>query len=213
MSPPGRSFDPTAILAGGSDSPEQLERGSLLALHRTASLGDEEFRNHLSNTANLSLQIAVAKGMSRERQEQVWFAGLLHDVGKMGVNRQILLKAGTLTPDEIEEVRIHTTIGHEILSLPKSPIYKVAAEVALHHHEQWDGRGYPDSLAEEGISLESRIVAIADVFDCITVGRPYCPARPQRDAAAELERFAGTQFDPGLIRLFLKDVLPNVPAD
>lgn len=214
MSESNENFHPDQIVSApaGSDPSTHVERTSLLALYKVISLEDEQFRFHMDRTADLSLELAIAKGLAPAKQERVWFSGLLHDIGKMGVDRRILSKTGHLAPGEIEDVRNHTRIGHEILGAVRGGIYGIAAEVALRHHERWDGKGYPDGIPGREIPLEARIVAVADVFDCITAGRPYREARSPGEASEELHRFAGTQFDPELVELFLSEVLPNVSS-
>lgn len=208
--------DPAAALRPPSDSlgpAGLLERQSLQALRSLACLGDDEFCRHLGNTARLSLVLATAAGLDRADREKVWYAASLHDIGKIGVDRSILSKSGLLESSEVEEVRTHTILGHGILSAVEGELFQSAARVALSHHERWDGRGYPHGLSGEGIPFEARLVAIADVYDCVTSGRPYSPARTPAEAADELERHAGTQFDPELVALFLEKALADAPAD
>jgi putative two-component system response regulator len=138
----------------------------------------------------------------------------LHDIGKVGVPDSILHKAGPLEPAEWETMRRHTTIGAEILTGSRSPVVRMAEEIALTHHERWDGSGYPRGLVGQEIPLVGRICAVSDVFDALVSARPYKPAWPIDEALAELERRAGTLFDPTLVDLMrgLHDELPAIIA-
>jgi putative two-component system response regulator len=138
----------------------------------------------------------------------------MHDIGKVGVPDSILHKAGPLEPGEWETMRRHTTIGAEILTGSRSPVVRMAEEIALTHHERWDGSGYPRGLRGEEIPLVGRICAVSDVFDALVSSRPYKPAWPIDEALAELERRAGTLFDPTLVDLMrgLHDELPSIIA-
>jgi putative two-component system response regulator len=131
-------------------------------------------------------------------------AAPLHDVGKIGIPDAILLKPGKLTPEEFELMKTHTTIGAEILSGGRSPLVRLAQNIALTHQERWDGSGYPRGLAGEAIPLEGRIVALVDVLDALTHERPYKLAWPLDEAVAEIARQSGRQFDPRLVAVFLQ---------
>jgi HD-GYP domain-containing protein (c-di-GMP phosphodiesterase class II) len=128
--------------------------------------------------------------------EQLRLAGLLHDVGKIGVPDAILQKPGGLTDDEFKEMQGHSTLGHSIVNAAQ------LTEEAIwvrHHHERMDGRGYPDQLSGEQIPIQSRIIFVADAFEAITSDRPYREGRPAADAIEELRRCAGTQFDEACV--------------
>jgi PAS domain S-box-containing protein len=129
-------------------------------------------------------------------------ASPLHDIGKLAVSDTILLKRGALTPKQWEQMRSHTTAGHEILAGSNSNVLSLAAEIALSHHEWWDGSGYPAGLKEEQIPLSGRIVALADVFDSLCHERPYKQAWTVEQAVAEIHRLNGTQFDPAVVHAF-----------
>ena len=129
-------------------------------------------------------------------------SGRLHDIGKIGVNHQILLKPTVLSEAERSIIRKHPAIGAEMLAKSKHPDAQLAALVAGCHHEWWDGTGYPKGLKFEQIPVEARIVALADVYDVMTVGRSYKPARPHRMAVEELRLMRGRQFDPNLVDVF-----------
>jgi putative two-component system response regulator len=135
----------------------------------------------------------------------------MHDIGKIGIPDRVLLKPGRLDADEWVIMRRHPEIGHRIIGQHTSPLLKMAAEVALTHHERWDGTGYPAGLRDEAIPLVGRIVAVADVFDALTSVRPYKPAWSVADAVAELERGVGSHFDPRVVAAFLVR-LPEILA-
>lgn len=191
-------------LAGpGGDSSEKLVRASLRSIRATACLGSPDFALHLAKTAGEALALARACGLDRKEQEAVWWAASLHDIGKAGIAREILAKPGELDDRQTREVRRHTVLGHRLLDGVDHDLFRLCAVVALFHHERWDGGGYPEGIAGERIPLPVRIVTIADVYDCMTAGRPYCGPRSSAEALAELEIHAGTQFDPELVPLFL----------
>jgi putative two-component system response regulator len=128
---------------------------------------------------------------------------MMHDIGKIGVPDHILLKPGKLTAEEFEVIKKHPEIGAEILGDHDVEVLKMAKQIALSHHEKWNGQGYPHGLSGEFIPVVARIVAIVDVFDALTCERPYKRAWPIEDALALIEKEAGQHFDPELARLFL----------
>ena len=130
-------------------------------------------------------------------------AAPLHDVGKIGISDTILLKPGKLTPEEFEAMKAHTSIGGRILGESDFRILQTATEIALTHHERWDGTGYPTGLRGEQIPISGRIVSVADAFDAMTHVRPYKRAFPVARAIVEIERCSGTQFDPRVVAAFL----------
>jgi HD-GYP domain-containing protein (c-di-GMP phosphodiesterase class II) len=146
--------------------------------------------------SELCALIGQALGMSRDRIAQLRLAGLLHDVGKIGIIDSILQKPGPLTDDEYQVMKTHTRLGHAIVSAAERPD---EADWILHHHERIDGGGYPDGLKGDQIPLESRIILVADAYEAITADRPYRAHRSPEVALAELERCAGTQFDAGCV--------------
>ena len=138
---------------------------------------------------------------------------LLHDVGKIAIPQPLLHKVGPLLASEWRELRRHPEIGARICGPLEGA--REMAPIIRHHHERWDGSGYPDGLAGEAIPLGARIVALADAYDVIVRGRPYQPAKSHREAVAELIRCAGTQFDPALVPLFIEEterVEAGIPA-
>jgi putative two-component system response regulator len=139
-------------------------------------------------------------------------AARLHDIGKLVVPDAILLKPGKLTPGEREIMETHTVAGWEILSQTNIPQMHIAQEIARHHHERWDGTGYPDRLSATAIPIAARVSALADVFDALTHKRPYKEAWPIADSLAEIKRLRGRQFDPELTDVFL-DLVPRLQRE
>jgi diguanylate cyclase len=144
-------------------------------------------------------------GLNEREIWQVKLAGMLHDIGKIGVNELILDSKGRLTEQERKEVKKHAETGYQILK--SSYEFSDAAEFVLEHHERWDGKGYPRGLRGKEISVQARIIAVADTYDDIVSERAYKPKLHKEDAIKELERCAGTQFDPEVVNVFLEKVI------
>lgn len=160
---------------------------------------------HSKRVSKLSEAIAISMGLDGEKSNQIRIAGLMHDIGKIGVDEKILNKSQMLNSDEWKEMRRHTEIGYRILS--SSNDFSEIAEYVLKHHERWDGKGYPGGFKGEEISLQSRIIAIADAFDAMTSDRPYRKGMSLKEAIAELYRCSGTQFDSNITNVFINKVL------
>jgi putative two-component system response regulator len=173
---------------------EVLER-----LARAAEFRDDVTGGHTRRVGELAERLARELGLAREEVEVVRRAAPLHDVGKISLPDSILLNPGRLTPEEFERGKSHTWVGAEILSGSRVPTLRVAEQVALHHHERWDGTGYPHGLRGAEIPLPARIVAVADVWDALTHARPYKEAWPPDRARAEIRRQRGRQFDPAVV--------------
>ena len=159
--------------------------------------------DHTRRVGELAGAVAERLGLTYDEVRLMRLAAPLHDIGKIGVPDEILLKPGRLTDEEFEQVKTHTTIGARMLAGGTAPLLVVAEQVARTHHERWDGTGYPAGLAGEEIPLAGRIVAIVDVFDALTHDRPYKNAWSVDDALAEIDRGSGTQFDPDVVDAFL----------
>ena len=186
----------------------QRGQARLIELAALVEAKDAYTGQHLSDVAQRTALVAAELDLSARRIEDVSGGALLHDLGKLAVSSQVLTKPGTLAPQEWEEVRAHTTVGRALLrSLPD---LTTAAAIAGHHHERWDGGGYPDGLAGTQIPLAARIVCVVDAFDAMTTDRPYHQAIPQDRAFAELERESGRQFDVDVVGAFGRAML--VPA-
>ena len=161
---------------------------------------DLGLRLHSEEVATLAVRIAVRMGFDARRCEHLLLGALLHDVGKLGVSARILMKPGRLTATEFALVKQHPGIGHRVVV--RIPTLAPAAPAVRHHHERYDGRGYPDGLAGTDIPLEARIVAVADAYSAMVADRPYRRGRSGEEAYAELVRCAGTQFDPEVVTAF-----------
>lgn len=179
-------------------------------LGRAAEYRDNETGYHIIRMSKFSQMIGLAAGMNEHDAELLLNASPMHDIGKIGIPDSILLKPGKLDRDEWEIMKTHAEIGAELLSGHHSKLLKMASDIAMSHHEKWDGSGYPRGLKGEDIPLVGRIVAIADVFDALTSERPYKKAWPVADAIAEITRAAGDHFDPSLVKHFnsvIEDIL------
>jgi putative two-component system response regulator len=176
---------------------EILERLALAAEYR-----DDDTGEHTRRVGQMSAQIAQALGLPEAEVELIRRAAPLHDVGKIGIPDSILLKPGKLTPEEFELMKTHTTLGSKMLSGGQFPLLQRAEEIALTHHERWDGTGY-SGLKGESIPIAGRIVTVADVFDALTNERPYKKAWLHTEAIEEIQRQTGRQFDPRVVESFL----------
>lgn len=160
---------------------------------------------HCRRVARHARMLAQAAGLSETEQKVIEFASMFHDLGKMGIPDSILLKPGRLTPDEIKIMENHPLKSVEIIQpLSAIPFFKATIPGIRHHHERIDGAGYPDKIKGEQIPLNARIILIADTFDAMTTTRPYRKGLAHEVAYKELTTFAGRQFDPHLVKIFLQ---------
>ena len=171
-------------------------------LGRAAEYKDNETGLHVIRMSHFAQLLALAAGCSPAWAEGLLNAAPMHDVGKIGIPDAVLRKPGPLDADEWATMRRHPEIGAEIIGEHPSGVLQLAREIALAHHEKWDGSGYPRGLAGEAIPLSARIVAIADVFDALTTRRPYKEPWPVQDALDHIAAQAGKHFDPALVALF-----------
>ncbi len=171
-------------------------------LGRAAEYKDNETGLHVIRMSHFAQLLALAAGHSTAWAEDLLNAAPMHDVGKIGIPDAVLRKPGPLDADEWATMRRHPEIGAEIIGEHPSGVLQLAREIALAHHEKWDGSGYPRGLAGEAIPLSARIVAIADVFDALTTRRPYKEPWPVQDALDHIAAQAGKHFDPALVALF-----------
>jgi len=182
----------------------EREKETLFRLARAGEFRDSEMGNHIIRMARYSRLIASAIGLGSDEVETIELAAPLHDIGKIGIPDQILLKPGRLTEEEAVEMRRHPLIGYEIIKNSPSSYLRMGALIALGHHEKYDGSGYPQGLVGDHIPLAARIVAVADVFDALTSLRPYKKPWSLEDAYAYLINQRGLNFDPRLVDAFLE---------
>ena len=156
---------------------------------------------HSYRVAGLAEILAEAMSLTADQHRIVHYAAHLHDIGKIGVSDKALNKPGKLTDEEMLELQSHSVLGYAILR--KTPEFVALAKIVRHHHERWDGSGYPDGLSGTNIPLESRIIGLVDAFDAMTSDRPYRAKKSHAWALEEVERHAGTQFCPHCVDIFL----------
>lgn len=183
---------------------EEAQLETLVRLAKAAEYRDDDSGEHVWRVAQTSMLLARELGLPLEQCELILRAARLHDIGKIGVPDGILYKPANLTPEEFALVKTHTTLGAELLSGGRSPLMKMAELIALTHHEQFDGGGYPRGLAGDEIPIEGRIMAVADAFDALTHDRPHQRACTDGEALAEIEAQAGRQFDPQIVEAFVR---------
>ena len=182
---------------------QELEQSQLEVLERLAAaveFRDDDTGNHTKRVAEVSARLAQSIGVEATTIELIRRAAPLHDIGKVGIPDSILLKAGPLTAEEFELMKMHTVIGSRMLSKGRSELVRFSQRIARSHHEWWDGSGYPDRVSGQSIPLEARIVAVADFLDALTHERPYRPAWGIDETLAEIRRRSGSHFDPTIIK-------------
>ncbi len=207
---PDFGIPPLALRA--KDLEEQLKKcqtGIMLALNMVLDLKDLTTGLHATRLAEWAVRVAEQLGVGHEELRDIEFASLLHDVGKIGVPDAVLQKPGRLTEEERTTVRKHPEYGWAILR--SVPGFERASLLVLHHHEHFDGNGYPAGLVGEEIPLGSRIVAIVDAFDAMLSNRSYRRGLPVDEALRRLEAAAGTQFDPKIVTDFTNLVTKLLP--
>lgn len=186
---------------------ETLER-----LARAAEYRDDETGEHTRRVGRLAARVAEALGWDDESCEMIFRVAPLHDVGKIGIPDAILLNPGRLEPEEFQVMQTHTTIGAELLGESEFPLMHMAADIALTHHERWDGGGYPRGLSGESIPRAGRVVSVADTFDALTTARPYKEAWSVERTLEEIRSERGRQFDPDVV-MALESVVARPPAE
>lgn len=188
------------------EATRQMERSYHEAIHMLGTAGhfnDQDTGIHIWRMGAFAGALARASLWDVDRAATLELAATMHDMGKIGIPDAILRKPGKLDADEWEVMKRHTVLGRDILRKGSSPMFQQAAQIAMYHHERWDGDGYPEGLSGEEIPEAARIVAIADVFDALTMERPYKQAWPVGQAFDTIRGQAGSQLDPNLVELFL----------
>jgi putative two-component system response regulator len=203
----GEVVKKTSALRRALDFSRKAEFEISLRLGRAAEFRDLETGMHIRRISELSHNLAVCAGLDEQQCEILRHASPLHDVGKIGIPDNILLKPGKLDPSEFQVMKTHTTIGGKILSEANEfPVIKAGQIVALQHHEKWDGSGYPHGLAGTNIHIFGRIVMIADVFDALLSERPYKKASPIDKALEIMKHDRCSFFDPDLLDMFIEHI-------
>ncbi len=186
-----------------------LQESYIDSIHRlvmAAEYKDEDTGNHIIRIGNYCTFLAEKLGLSTDFIETIHYASPMHDIGKMGIPDSILLKPGKLTHVEFETIKTHTQIGARLLSRSKSKILQMGQEIALNHHEKFNGQGYPNKIKGSEIPISGRIVAIADTFDALTSKRPYKDPYPAEVTRDILIKERGEQFDPDILDLFISNL-------
>jgi diguanylate cyclase (GGDEF)-like protein/putative nucleotidyltransferase with HDIG domain len=193
-------------LAAGPDKAARYRAAASLA--KAVDARDTYTGSHSERVSELAARVATRLGLDPEQVELTRLAGSLHDLGKLAIPEEILRKPGALTDSERLVLERHPQIGFRMLdSLGVDPV----ADLVLHHHERWDGAGYPDGLHGDQIPLGARIIFVTDAYDAMTSDRIYRPKRSSRAALGELQRCAGTQFDPGIVAAFSEEMQESSP--
>jgi putative two-component system response regulator len=188
---------------------EDSQREAIYMLSAAGHYNDNDTGLHIWRMAAYARALAEAIGWPEHLAERLELAAPLHDTGKIGIPDGILKAPRKLTEEEWATMRQHSLIGYEILQCSNTPIFKMAAEIALYHHEKWDGSGYPKGLAGDNIPQSAQIVAIADVFDALTMKRSYKEAWSVEASLEEMRANSGTHFNPALLTIFL-NILPKI---
>ena len=188
---------------------ENSYREAVYMLGQAGHYSDNDTGVHIWRMAAYSRVLAEQVGWKRESAALLELAATLHDTGKIGIPDAILKKPTALGKDEWDIMKTHAVIGHDILIKSQAPLFQLAAEIALRHHEKWNGTGYPDGLAGTAIPESARIVAIADVFDALSMKRPYKEAWPLESILDHLRQQSGQHFDPAVVTAF-ESCLPQI---
>ena len=181
---------------------EAAQLDGLRRLALAAEYRDDNTHEHTQRVGHLAALLARGAGLGDRMVRLVREAAPLHDLGKIAIPDSILLKPGRLSDEEYEVVKTHALLGARVLAGAESELLEVAERIVRHHHERWDGAGYPDGLEGEDIPVVARITAVADVFDVLVHERPYKDSWSVEAAAEEIRKGAGTQFDPGVVEVF-----------
>jgi len=207
------SLETVQSFSGESTTGHCYEKETLFRLAKAGEYRDEVTGAHVARIGLFSRQIAETLGLSESECDLIEQAAPLHDIGKIGIPDKLLLKPGSFTDDEREDMKSHTIIGYEILKGSPSKYLQMGAQIALSHHEKYDGSGYPYGLKGEEIPLCARIVAVADVYDALTSNRPYKNAWPIEKALDFLQQYKGSYFDPNCVEAFVQDAHLNISLE
>jgi len=183
---------------------EQTQKELIYTIARITDVHSAETGNHIKRVSEYAKELAVLAGYDAEKAEIFKLAAAMHDVGKIGIPRELIHKPGKLDEEEMAIMRQHPNIGYDILSQSKRPLLRAAAIVAQQHHEKYDGTGYPRGLKGKNIHILGRIAALVDVFDALDTPRPYKKKWPLQDTVAFIQNESGKHFDPKLVSLFIK---------
>ena len=188
---------------------QELQESHLDTIHRlvlAAEYKDEDTGDHIVRMSRYSALIAAKLGLPDSDVQNIRYAAPMHDVGKIGIPDNILMKPGKLTDEEFDIMKTHTNIGAKILAKSKADILQLAQQIAVSHHEKWNGNGYPQGLSGSKITISGRIVGLADVFDALTSRRPYKDPYPVEVACDIIEKESGQHFDPDVANVFLENI-------
>lgn len=188
---------------------DRSHRDAIQMLGDAGHFNDTDTGVHIWRMAAYASLIAAAYGLDKEQCALINLAAPMHDTGKIGIPHNILKKPGKLDAEEWVVMKTHSKLGHSILSKSDAPVFQMAAEIALHHHERWDGSGYPDGLRGMDIPVSARVVALADVFDALTMKRPYKAAWPLDKVLATMRDSSGSHFEPAMVKAF-ESVIPQI---
>jgi len=193
-------------LKGAHKETQEAYLDTIFRLVLVAEYKDEDTGDHIKRMSLYSVLIAKKLGLSDKEVQNILYTAPMHDVGKVGIPDSILMKKGKLTKKEFDIIKTHSAIGAKILSNSKSDIIKTAEQIALTHHEKWDGKGYPQGLSGKKIPLVGRIVCLADTFDALTAKRPYKDPYPIEVTCEIIKKERGEQFDPDVVDVFLENI-------
>jgi len=188
---------------------KELQEAYLDTIHRlvlAAEYKDEDTGDHIKRMSQYCALIAEKLGLSAKEVQNILYAAPMHDVGKIGIPDSILMKPGKLTDEEFEIMKSHTIIGANILANSKAEVLKLAEQIAISHHEKWNGKGYPQGFSGDNIPLVGRIVGLADAFDALTSKRPYKEPFPVEVALDIIKKERGEHFDPDVVDVFLENI-------
>ena len=191
-----------ACIQERADETNRIQEEIIMSFAEITENKSGQTGKHIKRVSEYSRVIAEALGMGPEKTEHIRIASTMHDVGKLMIPSEILEKPGKLTDEEFEVIKTHPAAGGQLLKNVEGEDMKLSRTIALQHHERYDGKGYPEHLQKDEISLEGRIVAVADVYDALTSKRSYKDAWKEEDAYQEILKGSGTQFDPQVVEAF-----------